>query len=257
MKYLLMGLTLLSLFTSCMTAEQRTEEALGAARNKATNELRELNEIQVAFVKFTPPEMQQMPLFNYERAGEKGTFYSEAFSTRPAGFDRTEKRPIRNRHFLTGFIWFLPDTNEIVVVTGVSDAELSDWTPLKVAHRPIIPAHPRKNEILKQAREASLSRAEPYLGNEMLEMNLRNKIRFEAPEVYRQKSDDLKHALTLIWRNDSDTQMGVHIIGNTNAQLGQFKIEKINYTAVPTDFSKFEKVGQFGEKKSILIKDYQ
>lgn len=169
----LLLLLLLGLLTSC-SAKYLSEAAVADAREYALENSLELEETKRDFVRYTPPKILQSIVL-YSEDG------SQAFNSKG---DMVQ----------TCMIWDIPGVEKSMVVVGVSERRLENWSPIRLIWK--------KFEAADEDLQSAIRKTRYYVMNKMLFLSDsdRNRVRFALPTILKTKfdlSDKIKKPLKL------------------------------------------------------------
>lgn len=156
--YIALFLSLLSL-TACQTQDYYRDRAVNRAREYAIPRLRDLSETQLDYIRYSPPALMEVPVFQR--------------------YETKDKTPAKNDIYQTCIVWNVPELDYSILVFGVSERRMNDWYPDRVIRK--------KFNTTTAARDEAVRASVEYAMNNMLYLSdeMRNRVRFSPPDDYR------------------------------------------------------------------------
>jgi len=160
MKFLYVFVSILSIFvlSSCNTPDYYRAKAVEKARDFAIPRLRDLQETQLDYIRYSSPVLMESEIF--------------------IRYQTDNKSPSKNDIYQTCIVWDVPGLDYSIVIFGVSERRMDDWTPERVIRK--------KFNTLTAARDESVRLSVEYAMNNMLYLSdeMRNRVRFSPPKDY-------------------------------------------------------------------------
>lgn len=203
----------------CYSAREIQRSAINRARDYAIENLHDLNENQVHFVRYAAPEFITAPLFTRLAITSQVTFNTMVGAPMSSEESLNSYKEQKNTLYYGNFVWILPETNEVVIVSGTARKSMRYFDPVRAVRRPIVFGDPAKYNAVKKVRNYVLqdvlriynSRPDDLaqdLDYDDWNKSILNRVRFAPPMVYASSfmpaediPEDYKE-YTMVWRGE-------------------------------------------------------
>ncbi len=148
----LMLVLMIFIGTSCISERENHRNALDKAREMVMEDLLDLNENQLNYVRFSQPELFISPLFL--RTGVTSQISFNTMVGAPMGNEESlnSYKDQKNSMYYANFVWILPNTNEVIIVSGTARQSLRYFDPLRAVRRPIVFGDHKKYNAIRIVR---------------------------------------------------------------------------------------------------------
>lgn len=175
-----------AVMSGCISDAAYQRSAMRRARTYVLDEMRDLNENQLAYVRFSTPEWQATKMFAAAAMDKSSTWRTMNQINFDKGSQEFNTATVRGPNTVYGcFVWRLPGDEECIIVSGVSRPNMQGWEPLGAVRRPIAFGEPKKLAALNSVRSHIFQEMTVLSGLKEVNDTLRDRIRFSPPVVMR------------------------------------------------------------------------
>lgn len=229
-RWIALGALALMSLGGCMSDQILQRKAVNLAREFVKDEMRDLSELELDYVRFATPEWQSSPMFKGVALNNSYNWTSQMgvpLDASTTEFNSLGERPAKTLYGC--FVWIIPNSKECIIVTGICNPNLEGFSPLRAVRRPIHFGDPLKRAALDRVRtyilqEYSVIQSQPEI-NEVI----RDRIRFSPPIVMESAFlSDLppagKKEYSFIWRLNPESKC-LTVSGYGSPDFSDFKQE--------------------------------
>lgn len=243
-----------TLLCGCFSDDYHARAAMKRAREYVVDEMRELNENELDFVRFSNPEWQATPLFTRTAMDKAGW---ETLSDIPLDPTSTvfDEAPAQQSTRTYGcFVWRFPGTNEVVIVSGTGLNNMRGWYPVRAVRRPIHFGDPGKLLALRDVREHVLQNLPLVHPQDQINAVVTERIRYSPPVVFESAYLDTppknQKEYTFLWLSEPQTRC-VTVSGYATPEFEKFKIERTMIRPVAEIPVNAKRIGNFTELRDL------